>query len=70
MIYKIANDFKDESKEDLYQVGVIGLINAYNNYDESYATKTKFSTYAYTYILGEMKNYVRKHLNLMLNRLK
>ncbi len=68
MIYKIANDFKDESKEDLYQVGVIGLINAYNNYDESYATKTKFSTYAYTYILGEMKNYVRKNKSVKISR--
>ena len=43
-------------KEDLYQVGMIGLMNAYGNYDASRGTK--FSTYAYPYILGEISKYV------------
>ena len=33
MIYMIINRyFKGYDKEDLYQVGVIGVIKAYNNY--------------------------------------
>lgn len=52
LIYKIASRFNNIDKEDLYQVGVIGLINAYKNYDCS--SNTKFSTYAYDYIFGEM----------------
>ena len=66
MIYKLASSFSVSSKEDLYQVGVIGLINAYNSYDPSYGTK--FSTYAYSFILGEMKKYVRENKGIKVNR--
>lgn len=47
--------FASYPKEDLYQVGVIGVIKAYNNYKEN--SNAKFSTYAYTYIYGEIYNY-------------
>lgn len=51
-IYGIAKYFKNyKNKDDLYQAGYIGLINAYNNYTDKGA---KFTTYAYPYILGEM----------------
>jgi len=66
MIYKLASTFSRDSLEDLYQVGVIGLINAYNNYDESY--DTKFSTYAYSYMLGEMKKYIRENKSIKISR--
>lgn len=66
MIYKLANNFSRNNFEDLYQVGVIGLINAYNNYNKDY--NIKFSTYAYTYILGEMKKYVRENKNIKISR--
>ena len=40
MIYKITHYFeKYASKEDLFQVGCIGLIKAYKKYDESYGAK-------------------------------
>ena len=45
-------------QDDLYQVAMIGLINALNNYKEN--KNTKFSTYAYFYILGEVKKYIRE----------
>ena len=49
LIYKITTFFTNYSnKEDLFQVGVIGLINAYKKYDSSF--NTKFSTYAYPFI--------------------
>jgi RNA polymerase sporulation-specific sigma factor len=52
LIYKIASKFFDVPKEDLYQAGVIGIIKAYKNYKQD--STTKFSTYAYNYIYGEM----------------
>ena len=66
MIYKLANNFNSNIREDLFQVGVLGLINAYQNYDESY--NTKFSTYAYPYIIGEMKKYIRENNGMKISR--
>lgn len=55
-----------KNKEDLFQVGCIGLINAYNNYNESIGTK--FSTYAYSYIFGEMKKLVREDKGIKVSK--
>lgn len=52
LIYKIASKFYEAPKEDLYQAGVIGIIKAYKNYVDN--GTTKFTTYAYDYIFGEM----------------
>ncbi len=58
LIYSLTHYFEFyNNKEDLYQAGCVGLIQAYQNFDESYGVK--FSTYAYSYILGEMKKLVR-----------
>ena len=58
LIYKIASTYsKNANIEDLFQVGCIGLINAYKNFKNDF--NTKFSTYAYTYILGEITSYLR-----------
>ena len=67
LIYKISTFFTGYSnKEDLFQVGVVGLINAYKKYDDSF--NTKFSTYAYPYILGEMNNYVKRDKGIKIGR--
>ncbi len=67
LIYAVMRYFKNyPNKEDLFQVGCIGLINAYNNYDSN--TNTKFSTYAYSYILGEMKKLVREDKGIKISR--
>lgn len=55
IIQRYTNYF---DRDDLYQVGMIGLINAYHNFDSSQGTK--FSTYAYYYVFGEVKKYVRE----------
>ncbi len=52
LIYKIASNFYGAPKEDLYQAGIISIIKAYNNYVDN--GTTKFTTYAYDYIFGEM----------------
>lgn len=57
LIYSIVKRYATPSnKEDLYQVGIIGFIKAYQNYNPNY--HVKFSTYAFQYILGEIKKYV------------
>lgn len=66
LIYKITTLFNNCNKEDLFQVGCIGLINAYKRYDESY--NTKFSTYAYPYILGEISSYVKRDKGIKVSR--
>ena len=65
-IYGIAKKFKNyKNKEDLYQAGYIGLIDAYNHYENS--KNAKFTTYAYPYIIGEMYKLVTKDKNIKLN---
>ena len=65
-IYGIAKMFKNyKNKDDLYQAGYMGLINAYNNYDDS--MNAKFTTYAYPYIVGEMYKLVTNDKNVKLN---
>ncbi len=67
LIYAVMRYFKNyPNKDDLFQVGCIGLINAYNNYDSN--SNTKFSTYAYSYILGEMKKLVREDKGIKISR--
>ena len=59
LIYSIINRYKDYFDiEDLYQTAVIGLINAYKNYKDD--KQTKFSSYAYFYMKGEIKKYIRE----------
>lgn len=66
LIYKIASKFHEVSKEDLYQAGVIGIIKAYNNYDKQ--SDTKFTTYAYNYIFGEMYELANNTRSIRLNK--
>ncbi len=58
-IYMIMQKFYCRDAEDLFQVGVIGLLKAARNYQEN--KNVKFTTYAYDYIFGEMYNYVNKN---------
>ena len=45
-------------KDDLYQVGIIGLIEAIKHYDKT--KNTKFSSFAYFYVKGEVTKYIRE----------
>lgn len=66
LIYKIASKFHEVSKEDLYQAGVIGIIKAFNNYNKQ--SDTKFTTYAYNYIFGEMYELANNTRTIRLNK--
>lgn len=63
LVYSIINKYtKRFDKDDLYQVGMIGLIDAYKHYDKN--QNTKFSSFAYYYILGEVNKYIRNSSSL------
>lgn len=67
MIYAIAGYFKNyNSREDLVQAGSLGLLKAYNKFNANMGVK--FSTYAYTYILGEMLHLVRMDKGIKVSR--
>ena len=67
LIYSIINKYPPRfDKEDLYQVGMMGLIDAYKHYDKHY--DTKFSTFAYYYIVGEVNKYIRESSSLKVSK--
>ena len=58
IVYHIINKYTHYfDKDDLYQVGMIGLMDAYDHYKED--KNTKFSSFAYFYVLGKVKEYIR-----------
>lgn len=60
LVYSIINKFSFYGdRDDLYQVSMIALLNAYKNYNKESST-AKFSSYAYFYIVGEVTEYIRK----------
>lgn len=67
LIYSIANYFRNyNSIEDLYQAGCLGLVEAYKKYDPN--MNCKFTTYAYPFIMGEMRKLVREDKSLKISR--
>ena len=67
LIYSIISKYpKRYDRDDLYQVGMLGLIDAYKHYDKKY--DTKFSTYAYYYIVGEVNKYIRESSSLKISK--
>lgn len=59
LVWSIVKRFNGRGyeKEDLYQIGTIGLIKAIKNFNPDY--NVKLSTYAVTYIIGEIKKFIR-----------
>lgn len=67
LIYKIISKYKGYIElDDLYQVACIGIIKAGRNYKNDF--NTKFSTYAYTYVLGEVIKYVNDYKSVKVSR--
>lgn len=67
LIYGIINKYKNYFElDDLYQVAVIGMIKAYKNYNQNH--NTKFTSYAYPYILGEVIKYINEFRSLKLSK--
>lgn len=53
-------------REDLFQIGTIGLMKAVDRFDEKY--QVKFSTYAVPLIIGEIKRFLRDDGPLKVSR--
>ena len=67
LIYGIVSDYPYyKDKEDLFQVGCIGLIEAYKNFNPERGCK--FTSYAYPYIFGEINKYVKNDHNIKLSK--
>ncbi len=57
---------RGENPDDLFQVGVIGLIKAIDNFDPS--LDVKFSTYGVPMIIGEIRRYLRDNNSVRVSR--
>ena len=67
LVNKIAHKYSNLSNfEDLKQAGMVGLINAVNNYKNE--SNTKFSTYAYLWIKGEILEFLRLDKNIKISK--
>ncbi len=68
LVLSILKNFSlvNENKDDLFQIGCVGLIKAIDNFDLSF--NVKFSTYCVPMILGEIRRYVRDNSSLRISR--
>ena len=57
---------RGESMDDLFQVGVIGLIKAIDNFDTS--LNVRFSTYSVPMIIGEIRRFLRDNNSIRVSR--
>lgn len=64
MVQKFNN--RGENLDDIFQVGVIGLLKAVDNFDTN--LNVQFSTYAVPMILGEIKRFLRDSSTLRITR--
>ena len=68
LIWSIVKRFEGRGYEieDLYQIGMIGLIKSIKRFDTSF--DVKLSTYAVPYILGEVKRFIRDDGTIKISR--
>ena len=67
LIYGIITKYKRYfDLDDLYQVAVVGMIKAYKKYNKSF--DTKFTSYAYPYILGEVIKYINGFRSIKISK--
>lgn len=57
---------RGENSDDLFQVGVIGLIKAIDNFDIT--LNVRFSTYAVPMIIGEIRRFLRDNSTMRISR--
>lgn len=67
LVYSITSKYSNESnREDLFQVGMMGIIDASKKYNKE--SGIKFTSFAYKYILGEVLKYLREDKNIRISR--
>ncbi len=57
---------KESASDDIFQVGMVGLLKAIDNFDTSIGVR--FSTYAVPMIIGEIKRFLRDSSSLKVTR--
>ena len=68
LIYSTVKRFQGRGveREDLFQIGSIGLLKAVDHFDTSF--EVKFSTYAVPMIIGEIRRYMRDNNSIRVSR--
>ncbi|MBR1738222.1 MAG: RNA polymerase sporulation sigma factor SigG [Firmicutes bacterium] len=67
LVLSVIQKFSSRGEsDDIFQVGVIGLIKAINNFDIT--QNVKFSTYAVPMIIGEVRRYLRDYNPIRVSR--
>lgn len=64
VVQRFAN--RGEGMDDLFQVGVIGLIKAIDNFNTE--LNVRFSTYAVPMIIGEIRRFLRDNSSIRISR--
>lgn len=64
LVQKFNN--RGENLDDLFQIGVVGLIKSINNFDIT--QNVQFSTYAVPMIIGEIKRFLRDSSTIRISR--
>ncbi len=59
-------NISQNSVDDIFQVGFVGLIKAMDNFDENF--NVKFSTYAVPMIIGEIRRFLRDNSSVRVSR--
>ena len=62
LIFSVIHRFKSDDYDDLYQAGCLGIIKAYNSFNDE--LNVKFTTYAYPFIVGEIYKYMTNNRNI------
>ena len=68
LVWSIVRRFehRGHEREELFQIGCIGLIKAINNFNTE--LDVKFSTYAVPMIIGEIRRYMRDNNSIRVSR--
>ncbi len=70
LVHRVVKRFTvqgfSKEAEDLFQVGVMGLIKAVRNFDPERGTM--YSTYAYHCIIGEIRNYLHQQAPVKISK--
>ena len=68
LVWSVVHKFGhlEVEKEDLFQIGCMGLLKSINQFDSSY--DTTLSTYAIPLIIGEIKAFIREQSPIKISR--
>ena len=68
LVWSVVHKFThmEVEKDDLFQIGCMGLLKAINQFDSSY--DTTLSTYAIPLIIGEIKAFIREQNPIKISR--